>query len=302
MALAFVALVFAITGASFAATGGGNGGSSHATLTAAAAKSKAKSKAKTGPRGPAGPRGATGATGPAGPAGPAGPTGPGGAQGPQGPAGNNGSNGEKGEKGENGTPGIKGTSVTVKELKAGECTNKEGGAEFTAGTTKVSACNGEKGVIHPGETLPAGATETGAWVAQGVKRSKKAELGLIVDYAAISFPIELAAELGPERVHYIIKEGEEVTGITLTGEEPTGEETAPQTACPGSVEEPTAVAGNLCIYGTEKGPAAGLFSDSERISQPDIQGGAGRTGAIINFEPSEGFDPHARGSWAVTAE
>lgn len=129
--MAFVALVFAITGGAFAATGsGGSGGNTsaktsasatHVTLTASAAKSKAKPKTKAGPRGPAGPRGATGATGATGPAGA---TGPGG---PQGPAGTNGVNGEKGEKGEQGPKGE---------------TGPEG---------------------KPYERLPSGMTETGIW-------------------------------------------------------------------------------------------------------------------------------------------
>ena len=78
-AIAFLALVFAITGGAFAATGGNGGGSSHATLIASAAK--AKSKVKVGPRGPAGPAGKNGANGANGAAGP---------QGPQGPKGENG--------------------------------------------------------------------------------------------------------------------------------------------------------------------------------------------------------------------
>lgn len=107
--VAFVALVFAMTGGAFAASSsGGSGGASKATASTApatVAKSKAKPKAKAGPRGPAGPagkNGAPGVTGPAGVAGPAGATGPAGAgaagaQGPQGPEGKEGPQGPKGE-------------------------------------------------------------------------------------------------------------------------------------------------------------------------------------------------------------
>src|ERR1700735_4554795 len=102
-AVAFVALIFAMTGGAFAMnTSGSNArtGARDAQLApsgsplATAAKGKAKSKTKAGPRGPAGPVGKTGATGPAGATGPTGATGPGGPQGPQGPAGANGTNGE----------------------------------------------------------------------------------------------------------------------------------------------------------------------------------------------------------------
>lgn len=115
--IAFVALIFAVTGGAFAASGssgGGTGGKGTArfartTTLATTAKSKAKPKAKTGPRGPAGPAGkagATGAAGPAGTTGPAGPAGPGGPQGPQGPAGATGATGATGPAGTNGTTGF----------------------------------------------------------------------------------------------------------------------------------------------------------------------------------------------------
>ena len=168
--LALVALVFAVTGGAFAATGATGGGSPHGTLTASAA---AKKKAAPKPvRGPAGPKGATGATGPAGPAGPAGATGPGGAQGPQGPAGNNGSNGEKGLQGEPGKNG-----------KNGE--------------------QGEQG--PPGEpwpaggTLPAGKTETGAW---GFATSIEAG-GSLEPLIPISFNIPLKTALARADVHFV---------------------------------------------------------------------------------------------------
>ena len=47
----------------------------------------------------------------------------------------------------------------------------EGRSEFTAAEGKKTyACNGEKGVIHPGETLAPEASEYGAWTA-GVIRA-----------------------------------------------------------------------------------------------------------------------------------
>jgi hypothetical protein len=293
-ALAFVALVFAITGGAFAATGG-NG--SHATLTASAAKAKPKSK--TGPRGPAGPKGAIGPTGAAGATGAIGPTGATGPGGPQGSPGTNGSNGEPG------APGANGKSVLSKEEKKGtagiHC--PEGGSNFEVEGSgkKTYACNGEKGVLHPGETLPAGATETGTWFANDVRRGKKAELGLLIAAAVISFPVELAAPLDAAHVHYINQAGLEVTGIIEKEEEPEGEETAEQTACPGSIEEPKAVSGNLCIYGKE-GVGVGLFAKSSQIQTPENSSGAGIAGAILLLTTTEKIVPHNNGSWAVTGE
>jgi hypothetical protein len=174
--IAFLALIFAITGVSFAATGGGSSsGGQHATLTATA--SKAKPKAKAGPRGPAGKNGAPGATGPAGPAGPAGvgtagPAGPTGATGPagagtQGPAGANGTNGENGAKG---LPGV---------------------------CSVAAAC-----------ILPAGVTETGTWAVAGPPDGPSLLGG--APSAAVSFAIQLATA---PKVHVINGEGkEEVEG------------------------------------------------------------------------------------------
>lgn len=123
--IALIALVFALTGGAFAATGGGS--SSHATLTASAAKSKAKSKTKAGARGPAGPAGKNGTNGANGAAG---------AQGPAGPQ------GAAGGKGETGSPGTDGTDGT-------DGTNGTNGAEGSPWTD--------------GGTLPSESTETGQW-------------------------------------------------------------------------------------------------------------------------------------------
>ncbi len=112
--VAFMALVFAMTGGAFAASSNGGGSSSGtgakaaASVTPLAIASKAKPKTKAGPRGPAGKNGtngtngAPGATGPAGPAGPAG-AGTAGATGPQGPAGDPGTNGTNGAPGPEGS-------------------------------------------------------------------------------------------------------------------------------------------------------------------------------------------------------
>jgi hypothetical protein len=170
--IALLALVFAVTGGAFAATGGN---SSHATLTASA--SKAKSKAKAGPRGPAGPKGATGATGPAGAAGPAGSAG---AKGEPGAAGAAGAAGAKGETGPAGAKGEEG---------------KEGpqGPSGTTGFTKV---------------LPPEETETGTWA---VGPFPAAAVSEVIILPLISFPIPLSAELSGAQVHFINNGGLEVT-------------------------------------------------------------------------------------------
>lgn len=277
-AIALLALVFAITGGAFAATGSGSGNDRssgigrHATLTASAAKAKAKAKAKPGPRGPAGPKGAAGATGPAGPAGATGPAGPTGPQGPQGNPGSNGSNGE---------PGAPGASVTSKEKATGalgpHCT--EGGSEFTAGNTKTYACNGKEGSPWaPNSQLPANATETGTWSVGPTTVANHTEARI----ALASFPVQLKAALTSEHVHFVTFE--EIENHTAPAQ------------CPGNVEEPGAASGNLCIY--EQAMESMKFVS---VVSPGgaVEGGAGRTGVIGLFEfgagPSFGW-----GVWAVT--
>ena len=304
--LAFVALVFAITGGAFAATGGNSGGPSHATLTASAAKSKAKSKTKAGPRGPAGPKGATGATGAAGPAGATGPGGPTGPAGGTGPAGTNGSNGTNGE------------SVTLAKASGSEC--KEGGSKLTVAGKGEHVCNGEKGAIHPGETLPPEASETGVWVASGANvraaslcypgpgsdqgegepvtgkngnngeckiETKNHELyspetiAPVSALGSISFTIPLEKPLEEAKVHYLKKQ-EQIPGV-----------------CEGTFEEPTAAAGNLCVYaGTENATEGGVvFSNPGQGAR-----GALKSGAVVLAVPtSEETTDLASGAWAVTA-
>ena len=253
LGVAFVALVFAVTGVSFAATGGGSStGGSHATLTASAAKSKAKTKA--GPRGPAGPKGATGATGATGPAGatgPGGPAGAAGAKGENGGAGTNGTNGTNGEPGKPGKPGAEGSPWT------------------------------------DGGVLPPEKTEKGTW-----GFSTRTPLTTLI--VSVSFPIPLGEELAATAVHYV-GPGETVTD------------------CPGSVQEPKAAPGNLCVYQGAVYSVTLVTGETAKVNfyPPTVSVGqffarehlgAGKGGALVNFEPDSSTEPVVGwGSWAVTA-
>lgn len=298
--MAFVALVFAMTGGAFAVTGrGGSGagaGAPRASVSVAsvhavtAKKKKAASTGKPGPRGPAGLAGAQG------PAGTAGATGPQGAAGPGGAAGAKGENGVAGTNGTNGTNGASVTSVEKSEGTIGTC--KEGGSSFTSASGKTYACNGKTGAPWPaGGTLPVGATETGAW-SVGPLKKENTPYGTVRS-TIVSFPIELAAPLDSSHVHYINETGGEVTEVVFNGREPVGEETVAQTACPGSIEEPKAVAGNLCIYGA---PRTEMFAETGQIaSVGEKHPGAGRTGAgQLFFIGTGSAEPEAHGTWAVT--
>ena len=178
-ALAFVALVFALTGGAFAATGGGSS-PSKATASAGGAGSsiataaKAKAKTKAGPRGPAGPKGATGAAGATGATGPGGATGPSGAQGLAGTNGTNGTNGEPGKEGPKGNEGKEG---------------KEG-SPWTAGGT-----------------LPSKATETGNWAIGALPAPE-----VFASFSGVETSISFGIQLKEAPTAHVIQPGEEGKG------------------------------------------------------------------------------------------
>ena len=311
--LAFVALIFALTGGAFAATGGGGG--SHATLTASVAKKKSKAPA----RGPAGPKGATGATGTAGPAGPAGAAG---AKGENGAAGSNGTDGKEGEKGTNGTNGTKGRGVTSETLSPGDANCPAGGSKFTASGSETYACTGaegkegkegKEGVIHPGTKLPPEATETGTWSVSANASG--------IWYTPISFPIPLAEPVeSPECAHKIpgpechapvvlvlVQEGKIGAEPGELCEGKSGEEQTEceesykliQQKCPSTAEAPTAMPGNLCIYISKiENTYTGEFihNDPANGSESDV----GTTGLMLGVDVT-GSEATDWGTWAVTA-
>ncbi len=164
--LALAALVFAITGGAYAASGGngggnGSGGDASASVASAHASIAKKSKKKPAPAGKPGPRGPSGPAGPAGATGPAGPTGPAGGTGPAGSAGAEGETGPQGPQGPKGEQG-------------------------PAGTTGYT------------EFLPSGKTEKGSW--DLTVPAANPALGKPIAQTSISFVIPLEAE---PQVHFL---------------------------------------------------------------------------------------------------
>lgn len=206
--------------------------------------------------------GPTGKTGPGGPAGSPGPGGPTGSTGPTGPA------GAKGEAGVEGKAGTNGESASVKKLDetVSQC-NKLGGSEFKVGGGPPSyACNGASAY----KPLPAGKTETGVW---GISTHKAGPVR-----QAFSFPIPLSAPISEDQIE-VIKPKEE------------GKEHAEE--CPGTLENPEAKAGYLCLY-------------SELLETESVGDAATRSSGVIlvffiNSEVTTGFGTSAEGTWAVTA-
>jgi hypothetical protein len=209
-------------------------------------------------------KGKAGTAGPAGPAGPAGT----GSQGPQGPAGTKGADGSPGPQGSQGPAGAQGLQ-------------------------------GKQGVIHPEETLPSGASETGTWtLAIGPTLPGLGELG--IGTAAISFTIPLAEAQDPGRVVYL----PEAYGTP-------GFEGAAKPECPGNAREAKAEPGFLCIYeqgsfkSIEVGPTVTRQEHEENPTGPPIESTTvtveSADGVVIGTQ-SEEANGLAWGSWAVTAE
>lgn len=123
-----------------------------------------------------------------------------------------------------------------------------------------------------GGVLPPGETETGTYAITGTAEDD--EYGVL---APISFPIPLAEELPASNVHFV---------------------SSPTAECDGTLENPTADPGHLCVY---QGALIGF--SMEGIVKSNVVGGPGasRSGAVINFYPSGSNDGLAAGTWAVTA-
>jgi hypothetical protein len=153
--------------------------------------------------------------GKAGPAGAQGPAGPAGPQAPAGPK------GETGLEGKVGKDGAIGKSVISSAASGTEC--KEGGTklEVEGSGTPSHVCNGEKGVIHPRETLPSEASETGVWYV-------KPPESVVV---TASFPIPLAHPIAESHIKL------EPEGYAGGGE-----------GCPGTAQKAEAEPGFFCLY------------------------------------------------------
>jgi hypothetical protein len=288
MILSVVAIVLALGGGAYAAN--------HATASKAGKRGPRGKTGKTGPAGPAGPAGAIGPAGPAGPTGAAG-------TGTAGPAGKSvvlasftsgtepsthpckqggvsyggyevkveGSssptyacNGAAGAAGE----GVEATAFGTGGSSTGECVGV-GGVEFEVNGAVTSACNGEPGAIHPGETLPKGATETGLAVIETPREYTESE-------TALSFPIPLATPLTEGQV-FVLFRGETTAG------------------CQGSLEHPEAAEGDLCVYLSATEEEAGFQYGSVN----SLGSGAG---VVLHFISPSNEVRIYEATWAVTAE
>jgi hypothetical protein len=240
--ISIVALVAALGGGAYAASGGLN------SKQKKEVEKIAKKVAKPGPPGQAGPKGDTGAAG---------------------SNGTNGTDGKNGADGSNGAAGANGKSVKVANEEPAHCPGERGVTYEVEGSgTLNEVCDGETGFT---KTLPSGETETGSWATP--------ELGVGPDFAGsfnlpISFTIPLAGELGSAEVHFL-KEGE----INQTG--CPGSAAAPQ-ASPGNLCIYTTVAREVENNPvTVANPAIVKSGIVNAPSNPNLIPGASPVGSIL---------------------
>ncbi len=215
-----------------------------------------------------------------------------GAQGLAGAAGKDGAPGKEGAPGKDGKAGVNGESVAGAEVKVGEAAcNKLGGAKFTVAGKETTACNGKEGKpgsIHPGETLPSEASETGTWA---VSMNKPSCCGYLTASSPISFTVPLKTEIPAANVHLI-----------GAGENGTGGGTCPTSS---SVEKPEAEPGNLCIFiGFAENVEGYLLLNPAKVAEGHPgEVPAATTGIDFGLHAEKEQEPLlAVGTWAVTAE
>ncbi|HET7120884.1 MAG TPA: hypothetical protein VFI17_06490 [Solirubrobacterales bacterium] len=246
-----------------------------------------------------------------------------GAQGAQGNPGPAGAPGKEGPPGAPGEDGENGKSVVILNTAPG-CPAGGKSVEVEGSGVKKEICNGEEGApgvdgedgacsnANPNCALPPNATETGTWGFNGKYGATSAPI------VPISFSLPLAAPLGPTKVHLINSNGEELVINETNG----SREFKPPTGCgsaltpAGTVSNPAAASGHLCIYSQKNLETLGnnTYMGSNLVHTPASGcegfgclaafggpgGGTSVAGALVEvaFEAEE--PAKAWGTWAVT--
>jgi hypothetical protein len=164
------------------------------------------------------------------------------------------------------------------------------GANGAAGATGPTGPTGFSGFV---ESLPSGKSLTGVWGTSG----GRAEIGeeLVDDYSMV--PISFAFPLASApTVYYSLQAPPLPLMVTPSGEvlPIAGGTEGFEDVCPGTVAEPKATAGSLCVYPAVEKNTQFNFTD------PEVAEGAKKFGAILPFRIF-GEKSYAKGSWAVTA-
>ena len=207
--------------------------------------------------------------------------------GPAGKAGAAGATGVAGAAGPAGSVGPAGPAGSVGPAGAAGSTGPAG----AAGAAGPAGPKGNEGSPWTdGGSLPEGAMETGVWAFGPLTRESGP-----AEEVAISFPIPLSKPLEKgTQVHYV-KAGEAAPAECTIERE--GKVVA------GTLEDPVAAAGNLCVYEGQLADAA-----FDRIARLVFEGGAteefpgaGKSGALIVISMTHEPEPKGTGTWAVGA-
>jgi hypothetical protein len=198
--------------------------------------------------------------------------------GPAGPKGDAGAAGLAGPQGAPGTPGAQGPVGPVGPA----------GPVGPRGPEGLEGPQGEPGVIHPGETLPSEASETGTWAFGPTAAAGEFMI-------PISFTVPLSEPLDVTGVHYLNHAGKEVKFNTATS----SLEEVTSTACKGTVAAPSAEPGNLCVYTGKQFEFLAASNFSLKNSATTTEG-ASIAGAAFAVS-AEKVNSSGFGTWAVTA-
>jgi hypothetical protein len=177
----------------------------------------------------------------------------------------------------------------------GEC--GEGGTKFSNASGKGFVCNGEEG--NPGApgspwtaggTLPSGSTETGTWGAYIELAGKETAHAL----SPISFTIPLKEKISEWYYVTTVEQEKGEQPAQCEGEPKKGEKVK------GTLEDPQAAKGNLCLYqGETREPAVTTQLKIGTVIIPATSGAL----VYVQYRGTEASTETAvlAGSWAVTA-
>lgn len=212
--------------------------------------------------------------------------------------GTNGANGSPGAKGDTGATGLQGAQGPQ-------------GLQGLQGKQGIQGLPGEDGETGFTKFLPSGEEEKGAWSA--FIDSHQEFFSPVVAPISFSIPLEPAA-VATSKAFVFPKNAtkEEKFGFNEETKKPgcvVGEPKCIATGCEGTLQEPTAAPGVLCVYTTEESLPIGNhisfspFLRTEKLNQNGNFGfsesGAVITGITLEAEPTAFFA--ANGSWAVQA-
>jgi hypothetical protein len=207
----------------------------------------------------------------------------------QGKAGVGGAPGAAGAPGVQGPQGAQGPAGSAGTAGSGGAKGEKG----ATGATGAKGATGASGATGYTESLPSGKTETGTWSIY----TAFVEPGFPGTLTSISFAIPLKGISEGTAYAFDLKETENEEFEREIGgtKKPTG--------CTGSVTEPTAPRGVLCVYTANESLEGGAEGHLEVHLRPAEFEGYGSSGAFLGGFGSNKAPARieANGTWAVTA-